>query len=86
MYLSLVLGALICAGINRMSIPGMMVQVCYSLILGVVFMTLLHVGQDMLWQQIPEKLIYLFSFSVALCLIGVASPYDDLFVQCGVCQ
>ncbi len=75
MYLSLVLGALICAGINRMSIPGMMVQVCYSLILGVVFMTLLHAGQDMLWQQIPEKLIYLFSFSVALCLIGVASRY-----------
>ena len=53
----------------------MMVQVCYSLILGVVFMTLLHAGQDMLWQQIPEKLIYLFSFSVALCLIGVASRY-----------
>lgn len=75
MYLSLVLGALICAGINRMSIPGMMVQVCYSLIIGVVFMTLLHARQDMLWQQIPEKLIYLFSFSVALCLIGVASRY-----------
>lgn len=54
MYLSLVLGALICAGINRMSIPGMMVQVCYSLILGVVFMTLLHAGQDMK-NRIPRK-------------------------------
>ena len=75
MYLSLILGALICAGINRMTIAGMLVQVCYSLIIGVVFMTLLHVGEDMLWAQIPEKLVYLFSFSVSLCLIGAASRY-----------
>ena len=75
MYLSMILGALICAGINRMTIAGMLVQVCYSMIIGVVFMTLLHAGEDMLWKQIPEKLIYLFSFSVALCLIGVASRY-----------
>ena len=84
MYLSLVLGALICAGINRMSIPGMMVQVCYSLILGVVFMTLLHAGQDMLWQQIPEKLIYLFSFSVALFILlplVVVSRLDKLEIK-----
>lgn len=75
MYLSLILGALICAGINRMTIAGMLVQECYSLIIGVVFMTLLHVGEDMLWAQIPEKLVYLFSFSVSLCLIGAASRY-----------
>lgn len=75
MYLSLILGALICAGINRMTIAGMLVQVCYSLIIGVVFMTLLHAREDMLWAQIPEKLVYLFSFSVSLCLIGAASRY-----------
>jgi len=75
MYLSLILGALICAGINRMTIAGMLVQVCYSLIIGVVFMTLLHTREDMLWAQIPEKLVYLFSFSVSLCLIGAASRY-----------
>lgn len=75
MYLSLILGALICAGVNRMTIAGMLVQVCYSLIIGVVFMTLLHAREDMLWAQIPEKLVYLFSFSVSLCLIGVASRY-----------
>lgn len=75
MYLSLILGALICAGINRMTIAGMLVQVCYSLIIGVVFMTLLHAKEDMLWAQIPEKLVYLFSFSVSLCLIGAASRY-----------
>ena len=75
MYLSLILGALICAGINRMTSAGMLVQVCYSLIIGVVFMTLLHTREDMLWAQIPEKLVYLFSFSVSLCLIGAASRY-----------
>ncbi len=75
MYLSLILGALICAGVNRMTIAGMLVQVCYSLIIGVVFMTLLHAREDMLWAQIPEKLVYLFSFSVSLCLIGAASRY-----------
>lgn len=75
MYLSLILGALICAGINRMTIAGMLVHVCYSLIIGVVFMTLLHTREDMLWAQIPEKLVYLFSFSVSLCLIGAASRY-----------
>ena len=42
MYLSLILGALICAGINRMTIAGMLVQVCYSLIIGVVFLSLIH--------------------------------------------
>ncbi len=74
-YLSLILGALVCAGLNKMTIAGMMVQICYALIIGIAFMTLLHAREDMLWHQIPEKLIYLFSFSAALCLIGVSSRY-----------
>ena len=70
MYLSMILGALICAGINRMTIAGMLVQVCYSMIIGVVFMTLLHAGEDMLWKQIPGKLIYFLAVAAGSCGIS----------------
>lgn len=75
-YLSLIFGAIICAFINRMALSGVMIQVSYALILGAVFFVLLHSQEDMLWKQIPEKMVYLLTFSVSLCLIGVSSRYN----------
>lgn len=76
LYLSLLLGAVVCATVNQMSLSDTLVQICYALISGAVFLVLLHSKQDMLWKQIPEKLVYLLVMVAAVLLVGVASRYS----------
>lgn len=75
-YLSLVGSSLICAGINGMDFFVALTRTCYALILGGVFLVLLHTREDFLWKQIPHKICYLLTFSVSVCLTSVASRYS----------
>ena len=71
-YLSLILSALICAGVNKMTLPAAAGRVGYSIVLGVLFIIFF----DMLWEQLENPVFYVLVFGAAVCLIGVASRYS----------
>lgn len=75
-YLAMVGSALICACINGMSLSDAMVRTCYALVIGGIFLMLLHGKEDYLWNQIQSKVAYLVLFAISVCLIGVSSRYS----------
>lgn len=75
-YLSLMGSSLICACINSMSLSSALARTGYALILGGVFLMLLHGREDFLWNQISGKTVYLLAFVISVCLAGVASRYS----------
>ncbi len=75
-YLALVLCALISACLNGMTLTGALVRCCYAMILGVAFMMILHYKEEFLWNQIPNKILFLMTFVISVCLIAVASRYS----------
>lgn len=75
-YLSLILSALICASINGMALSAALVRICYAIVLGAVFLAVLHRKEDFVWNQIDGKTFYLITFTLSVCLTGVASRYS----------
>lgn len=75
-YLALILSGLICACLNGMTLTGALVRCCYAVIIGAVFLLILHYKEEMLWNQIPNKILYLMSLVVSVCLTAVASKYS----------
>ena len=75
-YLSLMGSALICACLNHMTWMAAAARTGYALILGGIFLMLLHGREDFLWKQIASKAGYLVIFAFCVCLIGVASRYS----------
>lgn len=75
-YLSLILSALICACLNGMTLTGALVRCCYALILGAVFILILRCKEELLWNQIEDKVLYLMTFVISVCLTAVASRFS----------
>ncbi len=75
-YLSLILSALICACFNGMSMTGALMRCCYAMVIGASFVMILHYKEEFLWNQIPNKILYLMSFVISVCLIAVASKFS----------
>ena len=75
-YLALILCALISASLNGMNLSAALAKVCYGIILGTVFLAVLHWKEDQIWNQIEGKVYYLLIFTISVCLIGVASRYS----------
>ena len=75
-YLALILSGLICACLNGMTLTGALVRCCYAVIIGAVFLLILHYKEEMLWNQIPNKILYLMTLVVSVCLTAVASKYS----------
>lgn len=74
-YLALILSALLCAILNALPVSAAIARICYNVILGSVFLFLLHQAQDKIWHQIPDHKVYLIIFTICVLLIGISSRY-----------
>ncbi len=75
-YISLVLSAIISGVTGGLTIPQTLARICFGMVLGTVFIVLLHNWEDKLWNQIPSKTIYSICFVISVCLIGVSAGYS----------